>query len=156
MLTRRNTGRIPTQEMEIITLAEGTVTDVRRVKPEKRANWFVRLLRKARTDIFAIGETEDVAVPVNHALLDGRDRHCLLEARADRPRINLLPGMSGEITVGACRLSAAQLLRDPGLRREEGDSSYALPNGAQARIRCGKITFLIRCLAPDQAGYAAA
>lgn len=147
----------------MITLRNGAVTDVRRVIParprtwlQRRLDWLARLWAPVRQQLFLIGESEDVTVPVAAELLQGRDSFCLIDATRERPRLNLLPGMRGEITVGAAKLSADQMLRDPGLRRKDGDSSYALPNGAQARIRCGKLTFLIRCVTPDIPVYSAA
>lgn len=148
VLMRSNRGDIPPQEAEVITLWNGAVADVRRVRPVPRhRNWLQRLLGR-RPQEFVIGLAEDASIPVEATMLLGRDRFCLIDGRSDRPRLNLLPGMRGEITVGASSLSAEQMLRDPGLRRAEGDSSYPLPNGARARIRCGGLTFLIRCIAP--------
>ncbi len=147
---------IPPQEAEIITLLGGGVADVRRVRASApRRSWLDRLLRRAPRN-FVIGVGPDANVPVGTELLAGRERFCLVDASRARPRLNLLPGMKGEITVGASHLSADQMLRDPGLRGPTGDSSYALPNGAQARIRCGPLTFLIRLVAADAPGYSPA
>lgn len=134
----------------MITLCGGAVADVRRVRPApRRRTWLQRLLAR-RPQEFVIGLAEDASISIGTDALLGRERFCLIDGSTDRPRLNLLPGMRGEITVGASQLSAEQMLRDPGLRRDEGDSSYPLPNGAQARIRCGGLTFLIRCIAPGE------
>jgi hypothetical protein len=160
VLSRRERGLIPLQEAEVITLRNGAIADVRRVVPTRTESWLRRQLKRlarlfapVQEHAFFIGESEDVTVPVAAKLLNGRDSFCLIDGTAERPRLNLLPGMRGEITIGAASLSADQMLRDPGLRRAEGDSSYALPNGAQARIRCGRLTFLIRCVAPEAPAY---
>lgn len=136
----------------MITLRDGTIADVRRVHATPRTARSVlgrlwsRLVRRPRA--FVLGAGSDATIRVDPALLAGRESFCLIDGHEFRPRLNLLPGMRGEVTVGAAMLSADQLLRDPGLRRSGGDSSYALPNGAHARIRCGRITFLIRLVAP--------
>jgi hypothetical protein len=134
-------GPIPTPDVQVFARFGGW-TKLRRLampQPRRGGPWWKRILRpqRRRAKPFVLGERGHAPVP--SALLGGRNSFWLIDAEGARPRLNLLPGMRGEIEIGVCRVSIESLLRDPALRHAQGHTSYLLPNGVVARVSVGEL-----------------
>jgi TonB family protein len=92
---------------------------------------------------FTLGEDPTSDIWVVPELIDGRSKTALVEADDQGSRINLLAGMSGEVTLADGRqLDILEISR--------GASSFELPVGARARLRLGDFTFLVNSVLPGK------
>ncbi|HLT40403.1 MAG TPA: hypothetical protein VK034_29190 [Enhygromyxa sp.] len=138
-------GRIPLPPVEIVELDDrldgAAIGKPTRLSPE--TGWFTRLFRTDRASRYIL---EPQQIPAD-VLQDRRD-FALLEFEDGRPVLQVLPGMAGELRIGVSRMTVAQMLADPALRRDDGRARLPLPNGARVRISCGTKTYLARIGGP--------
>jgi TonB family protein len=90
---------------------------------------------------FYVGDDSMSDVWVAPELLGGHTKVALLDTDTQGSRINLLPGLTGEITL------ASGSRRDI---RESGAPSVPLPAGARARLKLGEFTFLVNSVLPGR------
>jgi hypothetical protein len=138
-------GRIPLPPIEVVELDDrlGGAAISRPTSLSPQFGWIRRLFGQNRANRFVLEANQ---IPTE--ILQGRRDFALLEFDASgRPVLQVLNGMSGELRIGVCRMTVAQMLADPALRTADG-ARLPLPNGVRLRIACGHKTFLMRVGGP--------
>ncbi len=92
---------------------------------------------------FTLGEDPSSDVPVVPELIGGQSKVALLDVGSQASRINLLPGLSGEVTLADGSRHEISLFAG-------GAGSVELPAGARARLRLGDFTFLVNSVLPGR------
>ncbi len=96
-----------------------------------------------KDNAFTLGEDPKSDLWVVPELLGGGTRVPLVEADAQSSRVNLLPGISGEITL-------SDGTRHDVVQFAQGGSSFVLPAGSRARLKLGDFTFLVNSVMPGK------
>lgn len=98
---------------------------------------------------FTLGEDPTSDIWVVSELISGHTKVSLVDADAQSSRINLQPGMTGELTLAdGTRFDVIEYCR--------GASSFELPVGARARLCLGDFSFLVSSVLPGKLPGAAA
>jgi TonB family protein len=92
---------------------------------------------------FFLGEDPMSDVWVAPELLGGHTKVALLDTDTQGSRINLLPGLAGEVTLTS---GSRHDIRELG----RGTPSVPLPAGARARLKLGEFTFLVNSVLPGR------
>lgn len=92
---------------------------------------------------YTLGEDPKSDIWVTQELLGGGTRVALVEADAQGSRLNILAGMTGEVTL-------PDGTRQDLLQFAQGQSSLAVPAGARIRCNLGEFTFLVNSVLPGR------
>lgn len=148
-------GRLPLPPIEVVELIdeepqEATPTALQPIHGFL-GRLAARLTRAGRKDRYVLDGRQ---LPAE--ILGDRPDFALLELdEGQRPVLQVLPGMAGELRIGVSCMRVEEILADPALRAPDGRSArLPLANGARLRIDCGRRAFVARVGGPPLLGPA--